>query len=275
MAKQYHAPQQDQQVQWRAPGGAWGSLWRRGTRMEVEGSRFADQGLAMKTADAPWPAAELPALQPLSADQRAVAEEPAPSTLPTLGLERRLVRRAETIWKALRRGEPLPRLSDASVLLQPPFSGQAALVTRDDAGPRLSYVGSRLAALGLDGPGPLSSMAEPGAQLLAELALEAMDGARPALLASEDMAGQPGEQPIINRRPGGVQARRGGPALLLRAVALPFAGLPGSADMLPGEGAPAAILIASWREYLSDQDTLALHAELADAIGRLGPLSRC
>lgn len=185
---------------------------------------------------------------------------------PTLGLERRLVRRAEAVWSHLCKDEKLPRLGDASLLLQAPFGNQSALVTRDPgfrdsaslhdgAGLRLSYVGGRLAQLGIDSPGPLDELTDPGARLFTALVAEALETGSTAHLASEDMES-------------GIIARPGGPALLLRAVALPFAG----AEPADGNSAVAAIVIASWREFLSEGDTRALHAELARAVRRIAPV---
>jgi hypothetical protein len=48
--------------------------------------------------------------------------------------------------------------------------------------------------------------------------------------------------------------------LLMRAIALPFAGVRG------GQPGATAIVIASWRKLLSAEETQALHRELAAAI---------
>jgi hypothetical protein len=56
--------------------------------------------------------------------------------------------------------------------------------------------------------------------------------------------------------------------LLLRAIALPFARKPGAT---PGEAdvRAAVLVLVSWRQLLSAEETEALHRELAHAFDRL------
>lgn len=180
------------------------------------------------------------------------AAMPAP-----LGIERRLVRRAEHCWAALRTGAALPPADAAAALLGPPFATQALLVRRPAADSpctgRLLYAGDELLRLGIvvehhggdhvggDTDGGLRPATRLGDRLLA-LGLEAISSAAPVSFDSERDDGADS-----------TEAQQ----LLTRAVALPFA---------PSGGSMTAVVILSWRRLLSREETAALHRELAAAI---------
>jgi hypothetical protein len=176
----------------------------------------------------------------------------APSTLP-VGVERRLVRRAEALWASLCAApEVLPSPESAAQLLAPPYAGQALLISlpphpADPASgaPRIAFVGEALLDLGLLVPGTAEADPSPGAPLgarLVALAVQAAATRQPAHFDSEADPAPP----------------RLRPQLLMRAVALPFASEPGAG--------PTAAVITSWRKLLSSEETAALHRELAAAI---------
>lgn len=174
-----------------------------------------------------------------------------------IGIERRLVRRAEARWESMRRNDTLPQASAAGALLAPPFANRAMLISfptlgagSDDPGAmaRFSHVGEALPALCAVPDGPVAADASPSAPLasrlvaLAESALR--NGAVRHLDSDEDGAGGP--------------AYGARPQLLLRAIALPLA--------LARNGVSTAVVIASWRKLLSPDETAALHQELAAAV---------
>jgi hypothetical protein len=194
-------------------------------------------------AESPWPAAATDARPAVSS----LAAAPSPTLLPpTLrGVERRLVRRAELLWDGLRPDAGLPDSAEVGPFLQPPFGRQALLYAADADAPqpgRILFVGADLAALGLAEPGPLLPT-DRLSRRLAALAAAALAAGEPAHLDSDDCA---------------IGASPSAPALLVRAVALPFAPLP--------DGARLALVLVSWRQLLSPAETEALQRELATAI---------
>lgn len=173
---------------------------------------------------------------------------------PPLGIERRLVRRAEALWESLRAGAPLPpsqaaaafhgRLFDehAIELSLPPHpadpSSHAARIVR---------IGQAVASLGLATPGSVApdiAIHAGVAERLAALAERAVALAEPVLLEIDTTA---------------CPALPGMPALLLRAVALPFAQGSHAAG-------PTVVVVASWRHLLPPEEAAAIQEELAAAI---------
>lgn len=197
--------------------------------------------------DRPWPLAmprdELPAWG--APGEGAIA--------PIVGIERRLVRRAELLWEQLRGDAPLPDRAALRQFLVSSFAPQALLVTGSSRNGGMVFtieaVGSRLDALGLFAPGPVAPSDAPDAPAagrLAALAGTALERAGPALLEID----APGMVPDN-------AAAEAATGVLLRAIALPFAAEPG--------GAQPVLVVASWRQLLSPEETARLHGELASA----------
>jgi hypothetical protein len=163
-----------------------------------------------------------------------------------MGIERRLVRRAEAQWRNLRPaadGRALPPAESASALLRAPFAGHALLVTLAPASasrPDIGWVGDALAALADEPVGPGGGAAV--IERLAALGARAIRQGEPLHLDTDEDVPEPGSGPA---------------QLLMRAVALPLA---------PGPDGACAIVIASWRRLLSGEETAALHRELAAAM---------
>lgn len=178
----------------------------------------------------------------------------APDTPPPTGIERRLSNRAEALWNRLRGERRLPPQSGVAALLSPPFGAQAMLVAlgRDgraivqDAGVELQRMGFVPDAAATC-HSPADARLGVGERAVA-LALQAIAAQRPQHLDSDF-------DPDI----GGAR-----PAILFRAVALPFAPADGSG--LSG----LAIALVSWRTLLSERETADLHRELRAAIAWMG-----
>lgn len=201
------------------------------------------------------PAARLPRPEPDSAhplpDLPDVAIRPVGPTEATT-IERRLVRRAERLWRSLKPDGALPPAAAVASLLQPPFGSQSVLLLLPLAGPvRVAFVGEALAGLRLLDCGRAPTGDSTGARLCAMGVASTLRGG-PMLFDSD-----------LDTPGGGLAPRPGAPALLMRAIALPFAG--------SGAATGAAVIVASWRKLLSATETAALHAELAAAIGRIRP----
>ncbi len=184
----------------------------------------------------------------------------ADESLPMANPERRLARRAESLWEALRGGHPLPPASAAAVLLAPPFSGHGLLVAvpapgkRGDA-PRILQVGHDVQKLGISSSGARQSGAMPSAAPGGAPA--ALLGGRLVALAVQASAEATTMAFDSEAHPFSVGGSQ--PPLLMRAIALPLA---------PEAGCEAlVVVITSWRELLSAGDTASLHRELAAAIG--------
>lgn len=210
-------------------------------------------------ARSPWPTAAVRSSLPPAAGHRHDFAQPLPLVQPSLrdaahalpvmhGIERRLVRRAEALWHSLCRDDGLPPLSASAKLLTEPFGAQAALFripqpTRANPMPQpvAQIVGSRLEALGQGSGSTRSALL----RRLTSLAAQAHCDGEPTYYDSET------ECP-------GIRASRHGPALMVRAIALPLAP--------PARGAACVVVIASWREILSAKDTRALQQELANAV---------
>lgn len=198
---------------------------------------------------APWHVRRRPAPAPgVPAGPVALPMSP---DMPT-GIERRLPRRAELLWNALRGKAPLPPAEAAGALLAPPFATLAILVTMPIRGaPQIAYAGSEIGSLGPASVGPARADARPQAPIpdrLVALSLAAIAAAEPMHLDSDfdpDTAAP-------------------GPGLLFRAVALPLA--PDPASGLAG----LAVAVLSWRKLLSHAETEALHLELRAAMSWLG-----
>jgi hypothetical protein len=179
------------------------------------------------------------------------------------GVERRLVRRAEAVWDSLCLGAALPPASSAGTLLAAPFAPHALMFAfppyptdRKAVQPRIVRCGRALAELGITAPGPVAPDSSPSAPPAAQL----------AMLAARAVALR---EPIVLERDSltvaglGVESAPDGHlgALLLRAVALPFA-----AD---GKSGPLVVAIASWRRLLSVEEAESLAKELRAAVAAL------
>jgi hypothetical protein len=190
------------------------------------------------------------------ADHRAQALPPAP-LVPEVGLERRLVRRAEVLWDRARGNQPMPCSNDAAPLLAPPFMAFALhiAVSGDATATRatIAFAGEalrRLIAIPADGaPVAIAPDRRPGAPLLGQLH---------GLAVAAITAGQPA--PMDGEITGGTAEGSG--TLLLRAIALPLCDAGGRAD--------AAIVVARWRQLLGEAETHALHGEIARLLSRDG-----
>lgn len=177
---------------------------------------------------------------------------------PLIGIGRRLARRAEALWDSLRGTAPMPDASASAALLGPPFSGFALLLTMPPpaasahsaapALPHVYFVGEALAALSIVFKGPVVPDGRASAPLAARLAALAEQAVAKAAPVSFDSEGTPARSGAGCNTP-----------LLMRAIALPLA--------TAGEAGATDVIIVSWRELLSPDETDALHRELAAAIG--------
>ncbi|TPE59214.1 hypothetical protein FJQ54_14210 [Sandaracinobacter neustonicus] len=196
------------------------------------------------------------ALQPFdAASATALAGEAPPS-----GIERRLSNRAQALWMRLRGERRLPSADGATALLAPPFAAQAMRVERSRGGlVTIREVGAELLRMQFAHEGTAMNMAASSAnatlgvgERAVALALEAIAAGQPLHLDSDF-------DPDI----GGPR-----PAILFRAVALPFA--PEAGQGLTG----VAVALISWRTLLSQAETDDLHRELGAAIAWLANNSR-
>ncbi|QMW23725.1 hypothetical protein [Sandaracinobacteroides saxicola] len=178
---------------------------------------------------------------------------PPPLPLPPLplvaemGIERRLVRRAEALWSRLHSPDALPAGAHAETLLAYPFGPVALHIAALDGAPRLVTAGCAIRRLlpraALPGA-PLDPRPETGAPLLSQAAALARLAHRRGWPARID-----GEFPLDGHDG----------ALLLRAVALPLAD-------------HSAILVASWRQLLGAAETRALQSEFLAAMAKYSSL---
>jgi|GEM_PF-7095230 len=179
-----------------------------------------------------------------------------------IGIERRLVRRAEARWISLRQGDALPEAAAAGALLAPPFASRAMLISFpglatdvDDSGTvdpgtkaLFSHVGEALATLCELPDGQVMADASPAAPLASRLAALAESSLRSGAACLMDSDEDGAANPANGTRP----------ELLLRAIALPLA---------PARnGMAGSVVVASWRKLLSRKETAALHRELATAV---------
>lgn len=189
------------------------------------------------------------------ADQGAGPFQGLPSGL----VERRLIRRAEALWDEGCPEGGLPPAAALAGFSAPAFADNSILFAAgpgaNGGGPglRLLRIGQALGAL-ISGGRSVGQPPVPLALRLADLAAQGLASGRPAMLDIE-----PGGAPEVVREPD----------LLLRAIALPFAppqpALAGAAPDVKGE----VLVVVSWRQLLSAEETRALHRELADALERL------
>ena len=201
--------------------------------------------------------------------------EAAPGGLrdPAIGIERRLVRRADMLWDRLRGAAPLPAPELAGRFDQPPFGASAMLVAFPPPAPggpatgagalpcapaRILRVGGSLARFGLApggwpaaGPGQAQGGEGAPAAALIALAARAVRRGEPALIERDTLL-LPGDPARDNDGLG---------ALLMRAVALPFAAAEGTG--------PLAAVIVSWRQLLSEEEAAELAGELESAMAAL------
>lgn len=202
-----------------------------------------------------------------------VRPHPAPDALPPdetvqpepRGIERRITRRAEMLWRRLSDsaecpGKDCPAAEALLRFLQPPFGASSlAIAMPPHPGdmqarqPRITHVGKALADLGLMNPEPpmAALMATLRASMLV-LAGEALGTGQPQHLDSDAGSGR-------------TDLGLGGEPILMRAVALPFAAAAGAG--------PCAIVVCSWRRLLSRHETDALHRELAATTDWLGDVT--
>lgn len=171
---------------------------------------------------------------------RASGFEPTPGIgngpVAPLGIERRIVRRAEAVWQSMLGGQHLPPATAAKQLLKPPFANGAMLLVDR----RVTYVGEGLLSLGIE-LSPSIRRAGSLAAYLTELGISAIHNKCPMLFDTDHY---PNEEQLAG--------------LLARAIALPLA---------PSiTGAKSAVVVASWRRLLPDEQADALQRELADAI---------
>lgn len=153
-----------------------------------------------------------------------------------LGIERRIVRRAEAVWQGLLGGQQLPPAAAAKILLKPPFStGAMLLVDR-----RITYVGEGLLGLGVE-LSPSIRRAGSLAARLTELGISAIHNKCPMLFDTDNY---PDEEQLAG--------------LLARAIALPLAPSPA--------GAHSAVIVASWRRLLPDDKADVLQREFSAAM---------
>jgi hypothetical protein len=181
-----------------------------------------------------------------------LAEGPV-AALPLLGVERRLVRRAEAVWEQLRPPAGVPPAGAIHALNSPVFAGNAVLFALpphpsepDCTSLRILRIGQNLAELGVVGIGPVRAQSGAGAGVAGRLA---------ALVARACAKREPVVVEID--APG-----RDRPGILLRAIALPFAAPVGVAQ----PSGPLAVVVASWRTLLSAAETENLQRELAAAL---------
>lgn len=175
--------------------------------------------------------------------------------LPAALVERRLIRRAEALWVEHCPEGGLPPASALSAFAAPGFAEHSLLFSAGGAPgePRLRphRAGAALAPLLASGrcvgdpPAPLS-------QGLAGLAARALAQGGPAELEVEP-----------------APAGQDEPGLLLRAIALPFGPARGGRSAPGATPSGAVLVVASWRQLLSAEETHTLHRELAQALGRL------
>lgn len=171
-----------------------------------------------------------------------------PATPEPSGVERRLVRRAEALWARLAETGAMPAADRADELLRQPFAAQALRVEIPaGASATLASIGDSLAHLTGLAPG----LADEGA------AATRLGG---RLVAIARRAATLGEPCLYDSDLQDGDGDRADTQLLMRAIALPFAGVRG------GQPGATAIVIASWRKLLSAEETQALHRELAAAI---------
>ncbi len=231
------------------------------TRQEIDGLTRLAHGLdASTTGAALWAgravsSAALPADGPhVDANPQGIADGPVLGSslmdAPLMvGLERRLARRAEALWERLRADRSLPPAEAVGAFLAPPFAAHAMLVSVPPSGrpARISCVGEELLKLQIVSAGDLAAVESPAAPLgcqLVALALRAAETGLPLPFGSETSPMRTGN-------------RQSAP-LLLRAIALPFSAAAGAR--------PQVVVITTWRELLSPDETEALHRELAAAI---------
>ena len=179
---------------------------------------------------------------------KAVQDERSGSGTPTgFGLERRLPRRAETMWEQLASSPQLPPAASAAQFLRIPYAGNAMLLRHlPGQALHIEAVGEALQAITQLRCGAYAGgrehVAALGQQML-ELAQVALARGAPMRMESERLSQRPSA---------------GRPHLLLRAVALPFA---------PDDrGEQLCVVVCSWRKLLSAEETAALHRELAAAM---------
>lgn len=216
-------------------------------------------------ADDPGPGPGLPGGAPPGSGPAGADPLPEAPALPLAeqGIERRLARRAETIWVGLAAGGRLPDAGESRRFTRPPFSDHAVLLAfpphpRDPRSPlpRVLRVGAAVARLGLCQTGciaPDERGEAPPAARIAALAAHAVAIGEPVRFEQDAPEALAPTSPC--------PAASTFATLLLRAIALPFAASP--------PAGPLAVVILSWRRLLSDDEAARLSQQLRDALDAL------
>lgn len=170
-------------------------------------------------------------------------------------VERRISERAELLWKKLAGTATMPDLQQLPELLRPPFLGQSMLVETQATAEakttaKIAYVGEALGAVtGLrpDAPAAPDATARSFGARMVRLALKS---ARTGMVCRYESDLSEIEATIRDPEK----------QILTRAVALPFAAAGQHTACY------SIVVVASWRQLLSAEETRALHRELAAAI---------
>lgn len=172
-------------------------------------------------------------------------------------VERRVVRRAEALWRRLAGAGRLPPAASVGEMLHVAIRGKALLLqNHTDSPPQLVFVGDNLTTLTGLAAGQLAQARQDGNALgesLVALAEQAVQTATPCWFESGSEGGHRRDNSRADNRDNNLQ-------LLMRAVALPFAAQGSSTR------AGSAVVVASWRRLLSREETRALHRELRAAM---------
>ena len=197
-------------------------------------------------------------------DRRAAADRAMASAANAAfpgAVERRVVRRAENLWRQLAEGAELPAAARAADLLHSGLRGKALLLEAPPAqSARVAFVGERLAELCGLVAGPLLQAlrrADVVGEQLVALAEKAILVAAPCHFESGSGSAVDVDNSQAGNRDSNLQ-------LLMRAVALPFARPAALGGGVSAAG--SAVVVVSWRKLLSREETRALHRELKAAM---------
>jgi hypothetical protein len=209
-----------------------------------------------KVASLPWPLAPARGFDHGDTHSPDDPGDAGMADVPVVGVERRLVRRAEALWEQIRGTRDLPPGRAATLFAAPPFESHSLELAFPPHGdlpgeplPRIGRLGQVLGGLSPLSSGPVRPDMGRDAPLPARLA---------ALAERALLLKAPVHVEVDSPRDGRAAAPM--PGILLRAVALPF-----RAPVAQPPAGPTVILVASWRQMLSEQETRDLHRELAAA----------
>lgn len=190
-------------------------------------------------------------------NQAALAIRTAADSAFHQSVERRVVRRAEALWRRLAGERSLPAAASVGELLHLAIRGKALLLQNHaDSPSQLVFVGEHLMNLTGLAAGQLSRVRQECNALGESLVALAEQAIRTATLCWFESGGEGGQHRDNSR----ADNRDSNLQLLMRAVALPFAAR-GSTTQ-----AGSAVVVASWRRLLSREETRALHRELRAAM---------